>query len=152
MADVGSPGDRGVSTILGYTLNLAVATLLVTGLLAATGGFVEDQQERAIRAELDVVGSRVAGDLGAIDRLVRTGDDVSVTIHVETPTRSTGVPYQIAINESGNDEVVLTTGDPVVEVVVPFTTETEVAAGTTSGGTFVLRYDAGTDTVVVENE
>lgn len=144
--------DRAVSTILGYTLNLAVATLLVTGLLVAAGGFVEGQQERAIRTELDVVGSRVAGDLGAIDRLVRTGDDVSVSITVKTPTQSTGLPYLIAINESGNDEIVLTTDDPAVEVVVPFTTETAVAAETVSGGTFVVQYDAGTGTVVVENE
>lgn len=140
---------RGVSTALGYTLNLAVATILVTGLLVGAGGYVEDQQERAIRTELDVIGARVAGELAAVDRLARTGDDVRVSVTVETPVRSTGATYTIAINESGNREVVLQTEDPAVRVTVPYHAETTVDAGTTQGGTFVLRYDPATDSVVI---
>lgn len=142
-------GDRGVSTILGYTLNLAVATILVTGLLVGAGSYVEGQQERAIRSELDVIGSRVAGDIAAADRLVRTGSDTSVTIEVETPTRSTGVPYLLDVNASGGDTIRLSTDDPNVTVTVPYRSETPVSSTTVSGGTFVIRYDPGSGTLVI---
>lgn len=140
MADV----DRGVSTTLGYTLNLAIATVLVTGLLVAAGGYVEDQQERAIRSELGVIGSRVAGDIAAADRLARTGSDTNVTIRVSTPVRSTGVPYRIEINSSGNEMITLSTRDPAVTVSVPFRSSTTVEPGSVSGGTFTIRYGDAT--------
>lgn len=143
--------DRGVSTILGYTLNLAVATILVTGLLVAAGGYVEGQQERAIRTELDVIGSRVAGDIGAADRLVRTGDDTEVELEVSTPSRSTGVPYNIDINTTGSNTITLSTTDPAVSVTVPFRTKTPVESESVSGGTFYIRYDPSTGTLVIEN-
>lgn len=144
-------GERGVSTILGYTLNLAVATILVTGLLTAAGGYVEGQQERAIRTELDVIGSRVAGDIGAADRLVRTGGDTTVELEVSTPTRTTGVPYTIDVNTTGSDTITLSTTDPAVSVTVPFRTHTPVEAESVSGGTFTIRYDPSTGTLVIEN-
>lgn len=148
MADV----DRGVSTILGYTLNLAVATILVTGLLASAGGYVENQQERAIRSELEVIGSRTVGELGAADRLARSGADASVSITVSTPTRTTGVSYTIGVNESGNDLVTLETSNPDVFVQVPFRVDLPVEAGSVSGGTFVVRYDDAAGTLVIEDE
>lgn len=157
MADVDSRrgqtrrDDRGVSTILGYTLNLAVATLLVTGLLVAAGGYVEGQQERAIRTELDVIGSRVAGDIGAADRLVRTGGDTGVELEVSTPARTTGASYNIDINTTGANTITLSTTDPAVSVTVPFRTNTPVEADSVSGGTFVIRYDSSTGTLVIEN-
>lgn len=145
MADV----DRGVSTTLGYTLNLAVATILVTGLLVAAGGYVEDQQERAIRSELEVVGARVAGDIAAVDRLARTGSDASVTIRVSTPVRTAGAPYTISIDGSA-ERITLSTTDPSVTVSVPFRSVRPVQDATVSGGTFIIRYtDAGQ--VVIED-
>lgn len=140
MADV----DRGVSTTLGYTLNLAVATVLITALLVAAGGYVEDQQERAIRSELEVIGARVAGDIGAADRLARTGADSTVSIRVSTPIRTTGVPYRIAINQSGNEMITLTTTDPSVRVQIPYRSIEIVESSTVSGGTFTIRYSDAT--------
>lgn len=140
MADV----DRGLSTTLGYTLNLAIATILITGLLVASGGFVEGTQERAIRSELEVIGSRVAGDVSAADRLARTGSDTGVTITVSTPRRATGSTYTIAVNASGNDRITLSTSDPDVTIEVPYQSQTRVEPATVSGGTFTIRYGGGT--------
>lgn len=157
MADVGrrqrrpKGSARGVSTILGYTLNLAVATILVTGLLASAGGYVGGQQERAIRTELDVIGSRVAGDIGAADRLVRSGSDTTVELEVSTPSRSTGSPYTIDINTTGSNTITLSTRDPAVSVTVPFRSDTPVEAESVSGGTFYIRYDPSAGTLVIEN-
>ena len=69
MADV----DRGVSTILGYSLNLVVATLVVKGVLIAAGSLVESQRDQAARAELNVVGERLVADLETADRLAQIG-------------------------------------------------------------------------------
>lgn len=146
-----SGSDRGVSTTLGYTLNLAVATVLVTGLLMSAGGYVEQQQERAIRSELEVIGARVAGDIGAVDRLARTGDDASVTMRVEVPTTTAGARYRLSINESGNDMITLRTQDPAVSVSLPYASTTQVQAGSVSGGTFIIRYDPATDSVVISD-
>lgn len=147
MADV----DRGVSTALGYTLNLAIATVLVTGLLVAAGGYVEDQQQRAIRSELEVIGARIAGDVTAVDRLARSGTNPTVAVTVSTPVRTTGVPYRIAINRSGNERIVLSTTDPEVTVSVPYNTSKRVQPTTVSGGTFVLRYDGSPASITVED-
>ena len=50
--------DRAVSTTLGYVLSLAIASILISGLMLATAGFVEGQREQVIRSELEVVGDR----------------------------------------------------------------------------------------------
>ena len=61
--------DRAVSATLGYVLVIGITTILISGLFLAAGGFVENQHERAIRAELEVVGNRLAADIAAVDRL-----------------------------------------------------------------------------------
>lgn len=148
MADV----DRGVSTILGYTLNLGVATLLVTGLLVSAGGYVENQQERAIRSELDVIGARTAGEIGAVDRLARSGPEAEISVTVSVPRRATGATYTIGVNESGNDRVVLETTNPDVSVSVPFRSELPVEAGSVNGGSFAVRYDETVNALVIDDE
>lgn len=145
MADV----SRGVSTALGYVLNLGVATLLVTALLLSAGTLVEDQRDRAAETELDVVGERLATDLAAADRLARTNDPTTVRVEADVPLRVAGSYYTLRVNESGNGDVVLDADQPDVEVVVPFETTTEVQASTVDGGDLAVVYDPGNDTLVV---
>lgn len=133
--------SRGVSTTVGYVLNLGVATILVTTLLLSAGTLVEDQRQSAARTELRVVGERVSADLGAADRLARASDDGRVRLTVRVPTRVVGTTYEIRLNESGNQRVVLTAENPDVQVSVPFESRTNVPAANHSGGDFVLVYD-----------
>jgi len=141
--------SRGVSTALGYVLNLGVATLLVTVLLLSAGTLVEDQRDRAVDTELDVVGERVAADLAAADRLARTNDPTAVRVEADTPARVAGSYYTIAVNESGNGTVVLHADQSDVEVVVPFEATTPVRGSTVDGGDLAVVYDPGNDTLVV---
>ncbi|SEV96229.1 DUF7266 family protein [Halobacterium jilantaiense] len=145
MADV----SRGVSTALGYVLNLGVATLLVTILLLSAGTLVEDQRDRAADTELDVVGERLAADLAAADRLARTNDPTAVRVEVDVPARVAGSYYTASVNENGNGNIVLRADQPDVEVVVPFETTTPVQASTVDGGDLAVVYDPGNDTLVV---
>jgi hypothetical protein len=141
--------SRGVSTALGYVLNLGVATLLVTILLLSAGTLVEDQRDRAADTELEVVGERVAADLAAADRLARTNDPTTVRVGADVPVRVAGSYYTVSVNESGNDQVVLHADQPDVEVVVPFDARTEVRASTVNGGELAVVYEPGNDTLVV---
>ena len=145
MADV----SRGVSTTLGYVLNLGVAAILVTTLMLSAGTLVEDQREQAVRTELEVVGERVAADLSAADRLARASDGGSVRYVVEVPDRVAGTTYDVRINQSGTETIVLVSDRPRVEVTVPYDTEIPVAQGTQSNGRFAVVYE--NDTLEVEN-
>ena len=145
MADV----SRGVSTALGYVLNLGVATLLVTALLLSAGTLVEDQRDRAASTELDVVGERLVADLAAADRLARTNDPSTVRVEADVPVRVAGSYYTVRVNESNNDTIVLDADQSDVQVVVPFETTTEVLPSTVDGGDLAVRYDPNNDTLVV---
>jgi hypothetical protein len=137
-ADWTADAGRGVSTTVGYVLNLGVATILVTTLLLSAGSLVEDQRENAARTELRVVSERIVGDLAAADRLARASDDGNVRLTVSVPTRVVGSVYEIRVNESGNERVVLVSENPDIVVSVPFESETHVPPANHSGGDFAF--------------
>lgn len=140
MADV----DRGVSTVLGYTLNIVVATLLVTGLLVAAGSLVDSQRQQATRSELTVVGERLVANLETTDRLSRAAGDGHVSVHATLPDQVAGANYEITISDAGGQTTaVLTTTDPSVRVSLPIRNETAVATGTTAGGSVDIVWSSG---------
>jgi len=140
MADV----DRGVSTILGYSLNLVVATLVVTGVLIAAGSLVESQRDQAAKAELSVVGERLVADLETADRLARSADDGHVSVETTLPTRIAGTPYDVAIvTESGEARAVFSIDSMADDVVVPVNNETAIANASHRGGDLRITWSAG---------
>jgi hypothetical protein len=124
--------DRGLSVTVNYVIGLAVATLLITGLLYAAGDVVEDRRESTTRAELRVVGEGVAADLMTADRLAQAGAE-TVVVEVSAPDAVAGSDYSVGLNAS-TGEVVLETAEPSVTVRVPFGNRTPVATSTTNGG------------------
>lgn len=144
--------DRGVSTALGYVLSLAVASVVVVGLLAAAGGFVGDQRERAVRTEFDVLGQRVAADLATVDRLARAGGNASVTVESELPRTVAGTQYQVrVVGDPSGATVIMHSSDPEVTVRVPVTNRTAVAPANVTGGPLELTYNRTRDEVVVSS-
>jgi len=143
---------RSVSVTVNYALNLVVATLLVGGVLTATGGMVEDRRESAVRTELSVVGERVAADLMAADRLAQvgdhdsaeTGEEPTVALSVSLPDRVAATRYEIAI-ETSPDRIVLTAENPDVEFVVRYRTDAPVAETTVRGGDLRIALDTDPD-------
>ncbi|NHN58346.1 MULTISPECIES: hypothetical protein [Halorussus] len=140
--------DRGVSTALGYVLNLTVATLVVTGLLVASGGIVEDQRKQTVRSELRVVGQQFAADLSAADELAATanaGD--TVRIERRLPREVAGRSYTVDLVEPGPGQpcpgetcLVLTATGSDVTVALPLALEISVASSSTNGGRVSIRY------------
>ncbi|MFC4549507.1 MULTISPECIES: DUF7266 family protein [Halorussus] len=144
--------ERGVSTTLGYALSLTVATLLVGGLLIAGGGFVEDQRERTVRNELEVIGQQVSADVAAVDRLAQTVETGTVTVDRNLPERVTGKQYTIAVRADGADRyLVLSVDRPEVSVRVELTSETTVAETAVSGGDVRVVYDPSADELEVQH-
>lgn len=142
--------SRGVSTVLGYVLTVGISSLLIIGLLVATGGFVDTQRQETIRDEMEVIGQQLAGDLSAADRMATVGGK-NVTIRREIPSEVTGVTYQVDIQSSGTTtDITLSTNNPDVQVSLTVRTRTTVDSSTVTGGPLVITYD-GTD-LEVEND
>ncbi len=147
--------DRGISPVFGYVLTLGISTLLVSGLLIAAGGFVEDQREATSRSELRVIGQQVSADIAAADRLNRTDGASEVAISRGLPERVVGSQYSISLRTDGNGPTPtylrLTTVEPNVTVEVGVTTITDVQETTVSGGEIVVEYEEPADQLVMRN-
>lgn len=135
--------DRAVSTALGYALTLSIATLLVTGLLFAGSGYVEDQRDKAIRSELRVVGEQVAADLAAVDQLAQASGTDRVVVQRSLPTRISGSSYTIEVVNGGDPHLVLMSTDPQQTVEIDLVLETGLAGATVSGGEVRIVYTGG---------
>lgn len=134
--------ERGVSVTLNYVLSLAITTILISGLLMATGNVIDDRQDSVIRSELRVVGEQAASSLMTADRLAQTTDD-KIIVTASAPDQIGGKSYQIRLNATVR-EFVLETTDPSITVTVPFKNETRVATSSANGGAVeVFLNDAG---------
>jgi len=143
--------SRAVSTTLGYVLSLAIATLLITGLIIAGGGYVDTQREQVIRDELTVVGQQLAADVERADRLVRAGEaPLTVRVNKTFSDRVTGSSYRVSFDPSAS-AIVLETNRPAVSVRVGVVTETALGDSTADGGPVQIRYDDGDDHLEVRD-
>ncbi|WP_255150302.1 DUF7266 family protein [Halorarius halobius] len=138
--------DRGVSTVVGYVVTLGVTSLLVTGLLIAAGGYVQDQREATVREELKVIGQRLSGDVSAADRIGHVGAPSDVRVRRTLPTETAGTTYSIRLTDSGGAaRLVLSADSPSVEVTVPvaLSEDTVVADSGAGAGDIVVSFDPG---------
>ncbi len=143
--------DRGVSTVLGYVLGLAIVTALITGLFLTTGEVVDDERERAAGSELRVLGNRLAADVATVDRLALSADDARVGLTRDLPDAVVGSSYRISLTHDGAGpaEIELTAPDPDVSVTVTVVNGTAIGNSTAAGGDVRIRHDGSV--VVMEN-
>lgn len=135
--------ERGVSTVVGYVLALAITVALVGSLIAATGGIVDDRRDATARRGLDVVGERLAAKLMAADRLAATGAD-TVAVDADLPATVAGTGYTVTVNDSKTDpHLRLTSGGTDTEVRVDFANRTDVAATSVTGGDVTVTLAGG---------
>lgn len=143
-----STDTRAVSTTLGYVLTLGITMLLITGLVAAAGTYVETQREQVIRSELTVIGEQLSADLGAIDRLARTWGTDREVVTRQLPTDVAGTSYTVEVVNPGppgsGSYLRLTSTDPELTVEVDLELNTAIAGGSVGGGDLEIVYD-GTD-------
>lgn len=135
--------DRGVSTVVGYVLNLGIATILIAGLLISGAALVSNQEERTVREELDVIGNRLAADLETADRLLRTANG-SLTIRSTLPETVAGSSYDITVRDTGDGLVLdLVAQDPSINRTIPVRNVSPVQTGTIPGGDISIKGTNG---------
>lgn len=125
--------DRAVSTAVGYVLTLGITTVLVSGLLLAAGGVVEDRREATTRNTLEVVGQRLAASLMSADRLATTDGTRTVAVTVDLPERIAGSGYSVRVDGSSST-LVLDADRTDATRRVSFVASTPVASTKVSGG------------------
>jgi hypothetical protein len=145
------PDDRAVSTTVGYALTLGVAALLITGLLIAGGGFLEDQREVTTETQLEVIGEQVSADISSADRLSASdADEVKITRNL--PDSVTGSQYTISVRTSPQTHLELRSVDPEVTVRVDVAVqEASLVATDIGGGNIQVSYNRTSDELVLRN-
>lgn len=144
----GGFGDdsRGASVMVGYVLNLAVAAILIGGLITAAGGMMDSRATQATDAQLEVLGSQVAAEVAGADRLVNASSDPSaatVAVRIDLPSTVAGRSYTIAVESSGGaDRLVLESGGVRVAHRLP-SLRTPIDEGRIPGGDVEIRYVGG---------
>ncbi|NHX36228.1 MULTISPECIES: DUF7266 family protein [Halolamina] len=145
--------ERAVSTTLAYTLTLSISAVLVSGLLIAGGGLIEDQRQAITADELSVSGQQLAGGLEDADRLAGAAENGTVEVDVWLPADvGAGGEYRLRLvnhptpaDQPARGTVVVSAESVDVTRNVSFRTENPVANGTLSGGpvTIVVADDDG---------
>ncbi|MFB6301730.1 MAG: hypothetical protein ABEH78_02540 [Haloferacaceae archaeon] len=139
--------ERAVSTAFGYVLLLAVATLMVSGLLLSTGTFIDGQRDQTTREGLSIAGQQAAGAIETADRLVRStnADPSTLVVEQRLPRNVAGAGYNIEVNDTGGDaELVLSPAVAGAEasntVTVPLSNGTAVIETSIQGGPIKVVY------------
>jgi len=153
-----SASDRGVSSPLGYVLNLALAGVVLAGVGMMGMAFFDANSAAAAEGDLRAFGNDLAGDIQEVDRLARTGGLASE--RTALPERVRGEPYDIEVvnrSDAGTDGphatacerqcLVLSTADGTVQAVVNVVTERRLESGRLEGGSVTTRYRDGSLTV-----
>lgn len=144
--------DRGASVAFGYVLSLAIAAMLVTGLLVAGGNFLDDTRQQVARQELDVVGQHVASNVEMADRLVEAGNDTTTVALEETfPEQVTGSPYRVSLVEDSGGQLHLNATDPSVSVAIRIDNTTAVRESHAGGGDVAVVYNATAEVLVLRD-
>lgn len=147
--------DRALSNVVNYALMLGIVSLVVSGLVFGVGNVVENQQQRAIQSELTTIGHRLAEDVETVDRMVAmNGGAGAVELRTTVPDRVAGSGYRITITAVVADRyvIVLESIDPEVRVHVALRVRTDLSTTTVRGSELTIRYDEGSDAVVVSDD
>lgn len=161
--------ERGVSSPLGYILNLSIAAIVLVGLAAAGAAFFDANADAAIEEDLAAYGNELAGDIQSVDRLVAETDatrSVGERSSIGTAVRGTdyvvevinashagGAPDDAPVDHAAECErqcLVLLTHDEGVLTTVNFVSGTPVESTRFDGGPVAVRRPAGSDHIQFE--
>ena len=133
--------DRAVSTAVTWALTMLITTLLITGLLVATGNQIRDRTESVTRSELEVIGQQLVSDLSAADRLAQSEAD-TVTVQSRLPDRVAHGTYRVEISATvDGTSVRIASGNTAV--TVPMANRTAVQNASLPGGDLHISLDGG---------
>jgi len=148
--------DRAISSALTYSLVTVITLALTAGLVFGAESLVNDQRERTVQNQLDVVGQRLSSTVMTVDRMGRLDGTTTVGVTREFPQRTAGSQYRIRVSDSPRSDrgtIYVESRDTGMNVSVPFRLSgAEIEPTTVNGGPVRIVYDPTTspDTVRVE--
>jgi len=162
-------GERGVSSPLGYILNLSIAAIVLVGLGATGAAFFDTNADAAIEEDLAAYGNELAGDIQSVDRLAAQSDATRVVdarsslgtavrgtdyvVEVINASDAGGAPDDAPVEHAAECErqcLVLLTHDGDVLTTVNFVSGTPVESTRFDGGPVVVRWPAGGERIQFE--
>lgn len=99
--------DRGISFSVNYVTTVGITAILIIGLIAGVGTVLDNQQDRAITHQADVIGDQAAAGVMATDRLGSVGDRTNATVTRDLPSEVVGTPYRVLLVNYGDQSFVL---------------------------------------------
>jgi hypothetical protein len=159
----GASHDRGVSSPLGYILNLSIAALVLVSLGAAGTVFFDANTDAAVEEDLAAYGNDLAGDIQSVDRLVAATPDGTVDERAALADSVRGTGYVVEVinasdaggasgevqhaTECQRQCLVLATQDGDVRTTVNFVSATTVESSRFDGGPVLVRRSAGDERI-----
>jgi len=141
--------ERGISTVISHVLSVAITTLLIMGLVAGATGFLDIQKDRAAEKELRTVGTQLASELAAADRLARTSNAVTVTSH--QPETVAGSTYTVTLESCPAGAcVILAAAEYDYTTNISVHNQTELSLTATGDGAFQITADGGTGVPILD--
>ncbi|GEM_PF-2234188 len=99
--------ERAVSIALTHALTIAITTVLLSGLLVASGPFLESQEQRVADDQLDEIVNHAASQVAALDSHAEGNGDVEMSVTLNYPrTVVDQYSYTVELEEDGGDAVV----------------------------------------------
>lgn len=139
----GGAPSRGVSIAINYVLVIGIAAIFTLGVLFFSGVFVEDQRERAIQDQLEVVGTQLGAEIEQIDRLVTTSGEAELEVQPELIEMVAGTTYTVEVDSQAG-ELVLRSRSPQVEVRTSVSSvSSDLTSETVRGDAVKLTYEEG---------
>lgn len=142
--------NRGLSTVAGYTLTLAVTGILITGIIAGTAGFVESESELTAANQLEIAGNTLESEIGIVRGIATdpANSNTQISTTVDLPDRTTTGQYLINVTDN---QIQLETVDSDVTVTEPLPDANDkvniTSNGRIAGGDVEICY-SGDDIVV----
>jgi len=149
--------DRGVSVTVNYVIALSITAVLISGLLIAGSGYVENERDRVVREELEVVAEQLAAGIDDADRLARaTTATPELRVGVDLPDRVASETYRIEITNQSvlgtqpfRYELTLRSAQSDVSVTLTVSTLVPLSETSVNGGWVVVELDGGEGALVV---
>lgn len=98
---------RAVSVAITHALTIAITTVLVSGLLIASGGLLDSQEQRVGEDQLEEIAGDVTSHIHAFDRMSQHGNDVTASVEPNYPAQIVGsYAYRIELYEDDGSGIV----------------------------------------------
>lgn len=147
--------NRGLSTVAGYTLTIAITGILITTIITGTTGFVQSEAELTAANQLEIAGNTLESELGTVHGIATNPSDdnqqINSTVHL--PDRTTTGSYTVTVTD---DQIQLETVDGDVTVTKPLPGANDdmdiTSNGRIAGGSVEIIYSGGNTIEVTAND